>query len=106
MNVKIKVDGTEYAFPEQGTVEMGDLRTVKREYGIADWSTLNLADPEHSCAMAFLAMRAVNRNLPKQAIIDQLDRARSIQIVDPEAEAQPDPTKAADAAEESPATGA
>jgi hypothetical protein len=103
--LKIKVDGQEYDYPDPGMVEMGDLRAVKREYGLADFSELNLRDAEHICAMAFLAMRCSNRNLPKQALVDQLDRARKIELVDLDAP-EADPTKAADAAEGSAETGA
>lgn len=100
----IKVDGVQYPYPDPGTVEMGDFRTIKREYGLVSLNDLNLQDPEHACALAFLAIRNANRTLPKQAVIDQLDRAKSIDMIAPEAApAVPPPAPAEHVVAEPPA---
>lgn len=84
---KVKVDGVEYELPK---ATLGELRTIKREFGVVLTEDTDLRDPDVAAALAYIAMR---RALPATTVAD-IDRITSIDFLDDE--------DAEDVAEETP----
>lgn len=97
----IKADGVEY---EVVAGTLGELRTVKRIFGVVPSSMKDATDPDVIGAVLFIAMKRANAAPNDDAIVALIDSTRNVELIADESDA--DPTKAADeAASENDATG-
>lgn len=86
---KIKADGREYEIP---TLNAGELRILKRDFGMAKVTQLDPDDPDHLVGLVYLSIRRVQPSIT----VEQVETFESIEFLDDEpAEDTPDPPSGA-----------
>jgi hypothetical protein len=97
--LKIKADGVEYPFPMD--MEMGELRLLKRHFDLSRPMDFDPRNIDHIAGMVFIAKRRASPRLPVDAVIEQVDAIRKVELVEEPGDSDDEqrPTEAADAAE-------
>ena len=94
---KIKADGQEYEVPAPAT--LGELREIKRHYGVTPVDFGNVTDPDVLSGLLFISAKRGKAAPDDYEILKWIDGITAIEFIADEDDAEAaDPTKAADEA--------
>lgn len=92
---KIKVEGKVYEAP---TATLGELRTIKRLFGVNDLESVTFGDPDFLAGLVFITIRRERPGEDEAALFAEVEAVTQIELVDDDEDDADRPTEAAEAA--------